>query len=120
MRHNSAGQTMLDLMKPCRSTEKLAEHQHCGAGGAGGGANVKFDIWEETDQEQGASIGSSTKNLEFKNPPKNKLLSGDNCDQYLLPGDSIDGLHVGQADKESDLDCSFQFPQHPLVVSLPL
>merc|ERR550519_2890711 len=101
VRHNSAGQTMLDLMKPCRSTEKLAEHQHCGAGGAGGGANVKFDIWEETEQEQGASIGSS-----------------DNCDQYLLAGDSIDGLHVGQADKENDLDCSFQFPQHPLVTEL--
>lgn len=32
--------------------------------------------------------------------------------------DSIDSLHGGHLDKENDLDCSFQFPQHPLVVSL--
>ena len=46
------------------------------------------------------------------------LFSGDNCDQYLLTGDSIDSLYVGHHGKENDLDCSFQFTQHPLVVSL--
>ena len=56
---SSAGQTVLDMMKHCSSTEKLGDHQHA-AGAAGGGVSgvpVKFDIWEEADQEQGASIG---------------------------------------------------------------
>ena len=67
MRHSSsAGQTVLDMMNHCSSTEKLGDHQHApgaagggagGAGGAGGCVPVKFDIWEEADQEQGASIG---------------------------------------------------------------
>ena len=62
MRHSTAGQTLLDMMKPCRSTEKVGE-ELLSTGGGGGGAGgvgaaaVKFDIWEEADQEQGASIG---------------------------------------------------------------
>ena len=43
------------MVKQCRSTQQLDEHQL--AGGGGGGVPVKFDIWEEADQEQGASIG---------------------------------------------------------------
>ena len=62
---SSAGQTVLDMMNHCSSTEKLGDHQHPagaagavgGGGGGGGGVPVKFDIWEEADQEQGASIG---------------------------------------------------------------
>ena len=56
VRHSSsAGQTVVDMVKQCRSTQQLDEHQL--AGGGGGGVPVKFDIWEEADQEQGASIG---------------------------------------------------------------
>ena len=57
---SSAGQTVLDMMKHCSSTEKLGDHQlaaGAAGGGGGGGVPVKFDIWEEADQEQGASIG---------------------------------------------------------------
>ena len=36
VRHSNAGQSVVDMMKPCRSSEKLGE-QPGDAGGAGGG-----------------------------------------------------------------------------------
>ena len=64
MRHSTTGQTLLDMMKPCRSKEKVGEELLStgggggGAWGVGGAAAVKFDIWEEAETDHGASCGS--------------------------------------------------------------
>ena len=90
MRHSTAGQTLLDMMKPCRSTEKVGEEllSTGGGGGAGGvgAAAVKFDIWEEAETDQGASCGPG-QNREKSSPkkyPKHPQTPKDCFDQRLI------------------------------------
>ena len=102
MRQSSAGQTVLDMMKPCRSTEKLGEQQQqqlCAGGAGGGGANVKFDIWEEADQEQGASIGPGD--------CSNIIIINDICAAYSLK------KIIKSSQKESIISPQFRtFPKY--------
>ena len=65
------------------------------------GAEVKFDIWEEADNEMGEEM--------FRE-------GCDETDQTCVLNDNYD---AGADMEKSDLESSFYYSQHPLVVSIP-